>query len=153
MLRREQVIGIVSSWDIRWKESEGYSLLVTDSRLIGASRPDYPDNFWAYLGPRTEASAESRASADRKAAEIVAREDFELQRDKIVKIIYDEPGSLVGGRLSLAVVGRRVELSITVISGWNPDIALTLKTLVDSLRAFAPERFYDEKTGGRIAES
>src|SRR5580658_6717516 len=147
MLRREQVIGIVSSWDIRWKESEGYSLLITDSRLIGASRPDYPDNFWAYLGPGTEASAESRASADKKAAEIVAREDFELQRDRIVKIMYDEPGSLIGGRLLLAVVGRRVELNITVASGWNPGIVSTLKTLIDSLAAFAPCTFYSEKTG------
>ena len=53
MLRRENVIGIVSSWDIRRNESEGYSLLFTDERVIGAYRPEYPQDFWAYLGPVT----------------------------------------------------------------------------------------------------
>jgi hypothetical protein len=150
VLRREQIIGIVSSWDIRWRESTGYSLLVTDSRVFGASRPGYSDNFWAYLGPGTYIAPETRSIAYSKAAEIIAKKDFELQRDKIVKIIYDAPGNMVGGRLIIAEVGRKIELSITVVSGWNPGISSTLNTLLDSLRIFAPDRVYSEKTGQRV---
>ncbi|MDA4135439.1 MAG: hypothetical protein OK449_00395 [Thaumarchaeota archaeon] len=152
MYRREQVIGIVSSWDIRWRESEGYALLITDSRLVGASLPAVADDFRAYFAPGKERDPKVDEEAGKRAEEISRRKDFELQRDHIIKIIYYGPGMLFGGRLLFATVGRKIDVSITVISGWNPGIVSTMKTLVSSLLAFAPERLYDEKTGARIRD-
>jgi hypothetical protein len=152
MFRREQVIGIVSSWDIRWKETEGYSLLITDSRLIGAQLPTYADDFWAYFPPGKERDANLAKEAERRAAEIALKKDFELQRDRIVKIIYEAPGMLVGGRLLFGTVGRKLEISITVMSGWNPGILSTIRTLVSSFLVFSPEMFYNEKTGARMRD-
>ena len=152
MLRREQVIGIVSSWDIRWRESEGYSLLVTESRIVGACLPHDGDEYRVFFPLGIERDPSAAKDAEGKADKIVATKDFELQRDKIVKVIYEEPGVLSGGRLLIGTVGRKVEISITVTSGWNPDILLTTKTLVSSFLVFAPGVFYDEKTGGRVRD-
>lgn len=152
----------MSSWDIRkyesdnpisflsGAESEGYSLLVTDSRIVGADRPAYPDDFWAYLGPGSNAGGELRASAQTKAAEIISNSNFEMYRDKIVKILYEGPGLLVGGSLLLFEVGRRVEFRITVLSPWNPGSVSTVETLRSSVAVFAPDKLYSEKTGQRI---
>src|SRR5271156_2135202 len=104
MLRREQIIGVVSSWDIRWKESEGCSLLITDSRMVGAGFPVFDDNFWGYFPPGKERNPGLAREAERRAEEILLRRSFELQRDKIVKIIYDKPGMMLGGRLLFATV-------------------------------------------------
>lgn len=162
MLRREQIIGIVSSWDIRRArsgfsllffaggEDAGYSLLFTDTRLVGARRPEYPEDFLAYLGPGSAASDEVRTAAQTHAGEIIARESFELQRDKIVEIIYSEPKAYTGGRLLFKEVGRPVNLKITLVSPFNPGIISTLETLSRSLFAFAPDRLFDERTGQRI---
>lgn len=162
LFRREQVIGIVSSWDIRrgktgfsllffaHDETEGYSLLFTDTRVVGARREEYPDDFRAYLGPGSTASDELRARALATAENILAREDFELQKDNLVKIIYERPKAYIGGRLLFIQPGRRVELKVTLVSPFNPGILSTLDTLVRSLCAFAPDKFYDEETGRRF---
>lgn len=150
MLRREQVIGIISSWDIRRNESEGYSLLFTDERVVGAHRPDFPQDFWAYLGPGSSASEELRKRADAKAIEIISGKDFELQKDKVVKVIYDEPRTYVGGRLLFIHTGPRVEVKVTLISPFNAGIGPTLDTLTRSLQAFVPNRLYAEGSGERI---
>ncbi len=162
MLRREQVIGVVSSWDIRkyesdipisfltGGESEGYSLLFTDSRIVGADRPAYPDDFWAYVGPGSSAGEELRKAAQAKAAEIVSKSNFEMYRDKVVRILYEGPGLMVGGSLLLSEVGRRVEFRITVLSPWNPGSISTAETLTNSVAAFSPDKLYSEKTGQRI---
>lgn len=161
-MRREQVIGIVSSWDIRrgsdgfsllffaGGEEDGYSLLITDTRMVGAYRPDFPNDFWTYLGPGSTAGDELKSAAQTAAEQILARKDFELEKDQIVKIIYDEPRTYVGGRLLLVGVGRRVNLKVTLVSPFNEGIFSTLTTLSRALFAFAPDRFFDEKTGQRI---
>jgi hypothetical protein len=165
MLRREQIIGVVSSWDIRkyagkypvsflsGGESEGYSLLFTDSRVVGAERPGLPDDLWAYLGPGSNASEELRAVVQKRADEIISTKDFEMQRDKIVKILFEEPGLLVGGSMLFVEVGRKVEVQISVLSPWNSGIISTVGTLARSLEAFAPDRLYSEKTGQRMGTS
>jgi hypothetical protein len=152
LLRRERVIGIISSWDIRRRDSEGYSLLMTDSRVVGSNRPDLTDNFWAYLPPGREPDPLVAQGVAREADRIVAKKDFELQRDKMVKIVYYSPGLLSGGRLLFVTVGRKVEIGITVLSAWNPGILTTVSTLVSSLLIFSPEGFYDEKTGARVRD-
>jgi hypothetical protein len=150
VLRRERVIGIVSSWDIRRRDSEGYSLLITDSRLVGAALPVYADDFWAFFPPGNQQDSQQAQEAEKRARQIVLKRDLELQRDKIVKIIYESPGMLVGGRLLFVTVGRKVQVNITVISGWNPGIYSTLNTLISALLVFAPEGFYDGKTGSKV---
>jgi hypothetical protein len=163
LLRREQVIGIVSSWDVRrasdgfsilffagGEDEGGYSLLITNERVVGAHRSDYPKDFWAYLGPDSTVGDDIKAKASDVAAEMVAKEDFELQKDHIVKIIYREPTTYIGGRLLFVTVGRHIRLKITIVSPFNSGIISTLQTLSRSLFAFAPDKLYDEKTGQRL---
>jgi hypothetical protein len=163
MLRREQVVGIVSSWDIRrstrsgfsllffvGQESEGYSLLFTDTRVVGAQRSGFPEDFCVYLGPGSSASDELRAEGQKKAAEVIANEEFEMQKDKVVKVIYTKPRSYEGGRLLFLEVGRRVELKVTLVSLFNPGIVSTVDALERSLSAFVPDKLYDERIGRRV---
>jgi hypothetical protein len=152
MLRHERVLGVVSSSDLRWKESTGFSLAITDSRIAGALRPDYDEDFWAYFPPGKERDVALAEEADRKAGEIIARKVFELQREDVVKIIYDPPGLLFGGRLLLVATGRKVELKITVLSGWNLGVLRTIQTLVYSLSWFDPQLTFDERTGGKVGD-
>ena len=152
MLRREQVIGIVSSWDIRWRDSEGYSLLVTDSRLVGGTMPATAEDFRAFFAPGKGRDAGLGQEADKKAAEILLLKDFEIYRDKVLKIVYEAPSMLLGGRLLLATTGKRFQVDITVVSGWNPGILSTLNHLISTFLVFAPEAFYDERTGARMRD-
>lgn len=126
--------------------------MITDSRLIGSIRAAIEDGTGMFFEPGAGRDPAVEQEAQRRAAEIVLKKDFELQRDKILKIIYYEPGMLFGGRLQFSTVGRKVDVGITVISGWNPGILTTLRTLVSSLLVFSPERFYDERTGARIRD-
>jgi len=162
MLRREQIIGIVSSWDIRkgrggfsllffaGDESEGYSLLVTDLRLVGAFREEYPDDFCAYLGPGSQVVPELRQKAEAEASKIFAKRDFEIPKDKLVKALYEPPTTYLGGRLLLIEAGRRLELKITLLSPFNPGVISNVETLVRSLAAFSPDRIFNERTGELI---
>lgn len=150
MLRHERFIGIVSSWDIRRKDSEGYSLLITDGRLVGAYRAEYPDDFWVYVQPGSEPGEEIRAKALVMAEKIITAKDFEMHKGNIIKIILDEPSELSGGRLLIKGTGRQVELQVTIRSLLSREIALTVDTLLNSLLAFAPELVYSEKSGARI---
>jgi len=152
MLRREQIIGIASTWDIRWRDSEGYALLFTESRLVGAPLPASGDVLLACFLAGKERDPAIAQLAQKRADEIIRTKDFELQRDKIVKVIYDAPQVFIGGRLLFGTVGRRVEVAISVMSGWNPGMFTTIDTLVSSLMVFAPDVFYDEKTGARIRD-
>ena len=150
MLRYEQVIGIISSYDIRRFESEGYSLLFTNVRLVGALRPDYADDFWAYLPAQGPQDPALKQEAERMAAEILVRRSFELHKDKVVKILYDPPGQLFGGRVLFASTGWNVDIRMTILAGLNPGSFRTAQTMRDSILAFAPGLVYDERTGERI---
>lgn len=152
MLRHERIVGLVSSSDIRWRESTGYSLLLTDTRVVGAPRVESEDDFWAYFPAGEELDPAIKEEAERRAGEMVHRKGFEVERQDISKITYEPPSLLSGGRLLLSTVGRRVELKITVLSGWNPGILRTILTLVDSLSSFDPSVTFDEKTGGRVID-
>jgi hypothetical protein len=149
-LRHENLIGVVSSSDVRWKRDTGYSLVITNDRLVCSARPDFDDDFWAFFQPGKNEDAVGRGVAEKRAAEIIARKVFEVQRDRLVKVIYDPPGQLFGGRLLLVSVGRKVEFEISMLSPWNPGIFKTVRTLVDSMLSFVPGIFYNEKTGQRI---
>lgn len=159
MLRREQVIGVVSTWDIRkgkggfsllffaGDESEGYSLLITDLRIVGSFRAEYPDDFCAYLGPDSPSDPELQHRAEAEALKIIAKKDFEIPKDKLVKLLYEPPTTYLGGRLLLIEAGHRVELKVTLLSPFNPGVIATTDTLVRSLVAFAPGRVFNERTG------
>ncbi len=125
--------------------------MITDSRIVGAYRPEYPDDFWVYISPGSEPSEENRSRALGVADKIISTKDFEMQKENVVKIIFDEPTELFGGRLLIKGTGRQVELKITIRSLLNREIMLTIDTLVSSLVAFAPGLVQSEKTGARIA--
>ena len=83
--------------------------------MVGAELdPPYADDFWAYLPPGKERDPGAAQEAAKKAERIVVSgRNFELQRDKILKIIYDSPGMMIGGRLLFVTVGRKVQLRIS----------------------------------------
>jgi hypothetical protein len=150
LLRRESLIGVVSSSDIRWRENTGYSLVITNDRLVCSARPEFDDDYWAFFPPGDRSDAPRLEEAEKKASEMIARRIFEMQRDRLVKVIYDPPGELFGGRLFLVSVGRKIEFKISMLSPWNPGIFKTVETLVDCLLSFAPRMVYNEKTGQRM---
>lgn len=114
--------------------------------------PALADDFWTFFPPGKERDPEAAQEAEKKAEQIVLRKGFELQRDKVLKVIYDSPGMMIGGRLLFVTVGRKVQIDITVMSGWNQGIMSTLNTLLSTFLVFTPEGFYDEKSGARIRD-
>jgi hypothetical protein len=152
MMRREKLISVISSGDIHIGGGDGYALVVTESRVVGAHRPDSVGIPEPYLWLVTESSEADRAAAGRMAAELIDRKQFDLSKESIFKILYEAPGLFFGGRLIFESVGAQVQLDISVVSVWNPGGILTLEKMVDSLLIFAPDRLYDEKTGALVRD-
>jgi hypothetical protein len=150
MLRREQVIGVVSSYDVSWNGSTGYSVAITDSRMIVGLRTDFDSEFWAVFPPGKDREPELAKEAEMRVNETISRKRFELHKDKLVKIIFDPPGQVFGGRLVFVTVGQKADLRLTVLTGWNPGSFKTAETLLESLLVFAPQILYDEKTGNLV---
>src|ERR1700674_631294 len=91
MMRREELISVISSPNIHRGGGTEYALLITNVRIAGARKPAREGFFEAYLTAGAEATAADREAAWRKAAEIIGSEEFELRRDKIFQIQYEAP--------------------------------------------------------------
>ena len=87
------------------------------------------------------------------AAVLIERKQFELSKDSIFKILYEEPGVFFGGHVIFESVGEQIQVEISVLSVWNPSSVQTVRKLVESLLIFAPDRFYDENTGARVRDN
>jgi len=152
MLRREKLIAVISSGDLHFRNGEGYELVITDGRIVGAPRAaalGVPDPFlWSAEG----SSEEERVAAEKAASVIIGRKQFDLSKDSVFKILYESPGIFFGGRVVFGVVGEEVQLDISSVSVWSPGGVMTQRRLVDSLLVFAPDRLYDEKTGAMIKD-
>src|ERR1022692_94216 len=146
MIRREILIGVISSADVHRGGGNGYMLLFTDSRIIGANRPASKDIPESYSWTRTGSSEVDHNAAERVAAVLIERKQFELSKDSIFKILYEEPGVFFGGHVIFESVGEQIQVEISVLSVWNPSSVQTVRKLVESLLIFAPDRFYDENT-------
>ena len=152
MLTREKLIAVISSGDLHFRNGDGYALVITDGRIVGAPRAEalgVPDPYlWSAKG----SSEEERKMAERAASELIGRKRFSISKDSVYKILYDAPSMFFGGRIIFAVVGAQVQLEISSISAWSPGGVMTQRVLVDSLLVFAPEKLYDEKSGGMIKD-
>ncbi|MDA4112816.1 MAG: hypothetical protein OK474_02100 [Thaumarchaeota archaeon] len=152
MIRREILIGVISSADLHRGVGNGYMLLFTNSRIVGANRPVSKDIPESYCWTMTESSEADHDVAERFAAALIGRKQFELSKEGIFKILYEAPGIFLGGRVIFASVGEQIQVETSVLSVWNPSGVQVIRKLVESLLIFAPDRFYDEKTGALVRD-
>jgi len=148
----DELIGIVSSWDLSRVGETGYGLVVTRSRVIGARRPDPDDEFMAYLGPGSTATDDDRARAAATASRLLGSAQFVLPRDDIAQILYRQPGLFSGGFVVFKTQLKAFKVEIPVVSGWNEGPLRASRVLIESLKAFSPERLYDGRTGALYVE-
>jgi hypothetical protein len=151
VIRHERLIAVISSGDIRLGGENGCALVVTDGRIVGASRSESLGIAEPYLWVEAESSETGRAAAQEEATELIGRKQFELSKESIFKILYEAPGLFFGGRLIFESVGEEVQLDISVVSVWNPGSVLTIEKTIDALLIFAPNRLYDERTGALVS--
>jgi hypothetical protein len=152
MIRREILIGVISSADLHRGGGNGYMLLFTNSRIVGANRPVSKDIPESYFWTTTESSEADHDVAERVAATLIGRKQFELSKESIFKILYEAPGIFFGGRVIFDSVGEQIQVETSVLSVWNPSGVQVIRKLVESLLIFAPDRFYDEKTGALVRD-
>jgi hypothetical protein len=150
MFPREKLIAVISSGDLHFRNGEGYALVITDGRIVGATRGAGPGVPGPYLWSAEGSSEEERLAAESVAADIIRRKRFNLSKGSIFKILYDAPGMFFGGRIVFGVVGEEVQLDLSSVSAWTSGGVATERKLLDALLAFAPDRLYDEKTGALI---
>jgi hypothetical protein len=152
MIRRETLIGIVSSADIHRGGGGGYMLLFTDSRVVGADRPASDDIPESYFWTTTGSSRADYEVAERVAVTLIERKRFELSKESIFKILYEAPGMFFGGHVIFESVGEQIQVEIGVLSVWSPSSVQMVRKLLESLLIFAPDRFYDEETGALVRD-
>jgi hypothetical protein len=152
MIRREKLIAVISSGDIHPGGRDGWALVITDGRIVGTRRPEAVGVPEPFLWVAGRSADEGRDAAEKMAAGLIERKRFELSKEGIFKILYEAPGLFFGGRVVFESVGERVDLGISVLSAWNRSTLLTVRALVDSLLAFAPDKLYDEKTGALVRD-
>ena len=152
MIRREKLIAVISSEDLRFGSGDGCALVVTDARIVGARRGEDSGVSDPYLWSATGSSQEDAAAAEKAAAEFIDRKQFSFSKEGVFKILYEPPGLFFGGRVAFDSVGERVQLDLSVVSVWNPGSLLTVRKLVGALLAFSPDKLYDEKTGALVRD-
>ena len=148
----DELIGIVSSWDLSRVGETGYALVVTRSRVIGARRSESDDEFIVYLGPGSTAAESDGARAAATASRLLESKQFVLSKDAIAQILYRQPGLFSGGYAVFKTKLQAFKVEISVVSGWNEGPLLASRVLIESLRAFSPERLYDGRTGALYVE-
>jgi hypothetical protein len=148
----DELIGLVSSWDLSRVGETGYGLVVTGSRVIGARSPDPDDEFMAYLGPGSTATDEDRSRAVATASRLLESAQFVLPRDDIAQILYRQPGLFSGGFVVFKTQLKAFKVEIPVVSGWNEGPLRASRVLIESLKAFSPERLYDGRSGALYVE-
>lgn len=148
----DELIGVISSWDLSRVGETGYSLVITKSRVIGARRPEQDNEFMAYLGPGSTATEDDRARAAATASRLLETKQFALPKETIAQILYRRPGLFSGGYAVFKTNLQAFKVEIPVVSGWNEGPLLASRVLIESLKAFSPERLYDGKTGTLYVE-
>jgi hypothetical protein len=148
----DELIGVVSSWDLCRVGETGYALLVTRGRVIGARRPESDAEFMAYLGPGSTATESDRERAVATASRLLQTRQFVLPKDAIAQILFRRPGLFSGGYAVFKTMLQAYKVEIPVVSGWNGGPILVSRILAESLRTFSPERLYDGRTGALYVE-
>ena len=123
----------------------GYGIVLTTDRVVGSRKNPLIDYCSTYLGPNSRATDEERAKATKIAGGLIENKEFELQKNSILKLLYRAPGIFSRGHITFNATSGDIELLISNLQSGS--LVYTLKGLLPSLVAFAPERLYDEKTG------
>ena len=123
----------------------GYGLVVCASRIVGSNTSAWSQEYSAYLGPNSQTTFEEREKATKIAEILIEKKGFEIPKDSVLKVIYRAPGLFSRGHVIFHTAPGDTKLIISDLQeGGTPR---TLRGLLPSLVAFAPDRFYDEKTG------
>ena len=143
----DELIAVISSWDLTRTGETGYGLVLTKSRVIGARRTESEIELVAYLGPGSTATEDERATAGAVASRLIRTKQFVMAKESIAQILYRRPGFLVGGYVVFKTPLQAFKIELPVVSGWNEGPLQTSRVLIESLMAFSPESLYDGRTG------
>ena len=147
LVRREQIIGVFCSSNIRRSNTSSYCLLITNDRIAGTRKRTSIWPFEAYVGVSSGASEADKSTAATIASEILKSSEFVLLREKIFSIVYEPPTLFWGGEVIFKVAGEQVELYLTCFSPWDTAPYLADRRLLSALLEFDAGKMYDEKTG------
>jgi hypothetical protein len=148
----DELISVLSSWNLNRSGETGYGLVLTKERVIGARRSESEAEFMAYLGAGSAATAEDRARAVAVGSRLLQTKQFVLTKVSVAQIVYSRPGFLRGGHVVFKTPLQAIKVEISTPSGWNDGPLQTSKVLLDSLVEFSPERLYDGRTGALYVE-
>ncbi len=155
----EELLGVIHSYGI------SHTLVITRASIhakrmmLGFSeRPSI-----AYLGPRSTATEDQQRIAltlvdriNQAKFNIIERheadKEFMAEKESIIRITMKLPGEYRVGYVILKTLGEEFKVTIAPPSGRVDDARYILNALIPSLSEFAPDRFYDEKSGKLVTE-
>jgi hypothetical protein len=141
-----ELIGIIKSDNIKYGKKFGFALAITSTKIVGAEINPSEEPYAVFLDPKSSATPGGRNVADEIAKEIEGKKSFELNKDSILKIMIDphEEKDGMDGILTFATKEKVIQLTLRKVLSKHPGLTENeAKVLVNSLLAFAPDRFYD----------
>jgi hypothetical protein len=147
----EVLLGVVWAIQLSYGKSLGYAVAVTSKRIVGAPKPAIWHSLLSYLGPGSKASEEDRQKANQVFQEILNVKDLELAKDSMTRISWSQEGFFTGGRFVFSMTQGEIEIDTPSRQSrlWSPRVP---NLFARSLLVFAPENFYNEKTGVLIRD-
>jgi hypothetical protein len=117
----------------------------------------------AYLGPRSTATEEQRRTArvvidriNHAKLDVIERhqkdKEFTVDKESIIRITMKLPGEFRTGHVIFKTLGDEFRVSILPLASKVENARSILLALIPSLLEFAPDRFYDEKSGKLVSE-
>ena len=137
--------------NLGYQNRGGYVLAITPTRVVGAQRSALFHYLEVYLGPGSKATDDQRQNARQIFDEAQANKDLEMMKDSITKISWKREGFLHEGYFLFKTTRGDFQIDTRPTRG-NLSVVRTTNTIIPSLEAFAPDRFYNEKTGGLMRE-
>src|SRR5713101_5239646 len=126
------IIGVIHSSHLKKGLLEGYGLLVTPEKIVGAKKFKM-GAFAALMADETNLSIPVRMEAYEAAKEIEKHKEFELSRSQVLAIEVKKPGTFRGGHL--LITSTSGEHKVKLVAQMTPK---ELQILLTSLSRFAP---------------
>jgi hypothetical protein len=137
---------VIWSMNLRYGNRGGYALAITSNRVVGAPRSALFHYFERYVGPGSKATEEEHQQANQIFPEIVAAKDLEIPKDSVTKISWKKGGVFHKGHFLFNTTKGDFQID-TVSTNNTLSVVHTTNQILASLVDFAPDIFYDEKTG------
>ena len=147
----EELLGLIWSLNLAHQNMRGYLLAVTSTRVVGAKRAALLHGLEVYLGPGSKATDDDRQKARQLFDEALANKELEIMKDSITKISWKGSGFLHKGYFLFNTIQGDIKIDTSTTRN-NLTVVHTINTVIPSLEAFVPDRFYNEKTGGNMRE-